>query len=213
MTKWSDGIYLLGNFNQLKAGCWLLIHKKEAAILDMPTYELSEFSPACCCSFLIEEGYNVRFLLSSHSHWDHFSLRTLQDFHKKFPTAMLYLSCQYQHIPPTIPTTYFQNETVLDLGGEPLYLVHAPKHSLEDTIVIFRGTAMMGDWELNTIYSVHNDVTIEKRRISIERMMEFEKEKNYKIKRTFANHGNERRDEVDFTELMKDTLLERKLFD
>jgi hypothetical protein len=47
--------------------------------------------------------------------------------------------------PSVIPGEHF-----LDLGGEPLWLLKAPKHSQTDVVIVFRGVAMTGDIELDT---------------------------------------------------------------
>src|SRR5947209_19876870 len=33
---WFDGIYLFGQFNWFRTGCWLLVHHGAGAILEMP---------------------------------------------------------------------------------------------------------------------------------------------------------------------------------
>ena len=46
----------------------------------------------------------------------------------------------------------------LHLGGEPLWLVKAPKHSRTDVVTVFRGVAMTGDIELGMLRSVNREV-------------------------------------------------------
>jgi hypothetical protein len=41
-----EGIYLIGQFNWFRTGCWVFVHQGEAAILDMPPTGLTGPSPA-----------------------------------------------------------------------------------------------------------------------------------------------------------------------
>src|SRR5262249_46358806 len=96
------------------------------------------------------------------------------------------------------------------MAGESLFLVHAPKHSRTDTMVIFRGTACTGDWELGTIHSVHDWTQFlavpEARKLeAITRMEQFPTKYNYLIHRVFSVHANDKREGVDFPRLMAST--------
>jgi hypothetical protein len=112
---------------------------------------------------------------------------------------------------------FFDDCRALSLGDEPLYLVHAPKHSSTDTMVVFRGAACTGDWELGTVRTVHDwnpiaRVPVDTRVRSCERMMGFPQRKNYAVHRVYSVHGTDRRENVDFPALMAATREDRQLW-
>src|SRR5262245_35861733 len=75
--QWFDGIYLIGQFNWFRTGCWLLTHDGEAAVLEMPPASLDEPDPVSLAEELLSQlGASVKHLLCTHSHCDHFSRRT-----------------------------------------------------------------------------------------------------------------------------------------
>ena len=88
MEKWSDGVYLVGRYNYLEAGCWMFLHEKEAAILEMPPYGEGQISPAISCfQYCEENSIQVKYLICSHCHFDHISSKTLTEFIHAFPKA------------------------------------------------------------------------------------------------------------------------------
>lgn len=218
MEKWSEGIYLLGKYNELKTGCWLLAHGGEGAILEMPPYSRDQASPTVMAREAAQrQNLKIKYLLGTHCHWDHISARTTAEFTVCFPEATLYLQRNFHpRFRRAFRVILFDASKKLDLGGEPLYLVYAPKHSMTDTMVIFRGTICTGDWELNTIRSVHDGkpdtVPMSVRLRSIARMTAFEKTYDYRIHRLFSSHANDRRDNVNFGDLMQDTKNDRELW-
>lgn len=243
MKKWSDGIYLLGQFNKLETGSWLLVHNQEGAILELPPYLKGEESPA---KLALEEskkwGIKIKYLLCTHAHDDHITSKTVKEFLDCFPEALLYLqkgfrtnrNCNTElrnylkeafkkkktKSPALLQcekqVRYFEESESLNLGGEALHLIHAPKHSWTDTFVVFRGAVFSGDWELNTIRSVHDGkkISVSKpaRLRAIDKMLHFENEYGYKIHKVFSVHANDRRDNVFFPSLMEDTKVNRKLW-
>lgn len=218
MEQWSEGVYLLGRYNTLQTGCWLLVNGKKAAILEIPPYLKTDNSPTYdalnACRKL---DVSVEYLLCSHCHWDHLNIHTILAFHNFFPTARLCLQKNFQkYFKRPLLVQYFDIAHTLSLDGEVLYLIHAPKHSFSDTMVVFRGVIFTGDWELNTIRSVHDDgddaVPREIKLASIDRMMRFESEYNYRIHTAFSVHANDRRENIDFKSLMEDTKNDRKFW-
>ncbi|MBN2383707.1 MBL fold metallo-hydrolase [bacterium] len=220
METWSQGIHLLGRFNAFQAGCWLLEHGGQAALVEVPPYGRTEMSPA----FLAQEAADmlnvqIKYCLCSHCHADHFSWFTLGQFTKAFPQASFILQRHFPKVQNMDRTfIYFDRIQRLALGGEPLFLIHAPKHSWSDTMIIFRGVIISGDWELNTIRSVHDgrwpgqNVPFAQRRQSIRRLITFTEKNNYIIHKVFSVHANDRREQVNFRELMLDTATNRKLW-
>ena len=44
MDRWFDGVYLVGRYNYLQTGVWLLAHGGEAAVLEFPPTSLTGFA-------------------------------------------------------------------------------------------------------------------------------------------------------------------------
>jgi hydroxyacylglutathione hydrolase len=219
LQPWFDGIYLVGQFNWFQTGCWLLVHQGEGAILEMPPPSRKGPSPATAAQESASElsVASVKYLLCTHSHLDHFSRGTYRQLRAAFPRAEPCLQRGFRRrLGDEEGIHYFDEVLKLDLAGEPLFLVHAPKHSRTDTMVIFRGAACTGDWELGTIRSVHDWTRIwavpKARKLeAIARMERFPTEYNYGIHRIFSVHANDKRESVDFPRLMASTREDRPL--
>jgi len=216
--QWFDGIYLIGQFNRLRTGCWLLAHGGEAAVLEMPPAGLGEPGPAAAAREAASAlSCSVKYLLCTHAHLDHFSRGTYRDLRAAFPHAEPCLQRGFRRLlGDREGVRYFDDLLRLNLAGEPLFLVHAPKHSATDTMVVFRGAACTGDWELGTIRSVHDwtrlwAVPRGRKLESIARMERFPAEHDYRIHRVFSVHANDRREGVDFPGLMASTREDRPL--
>jgi glyoxylase-like metal-dependent hydrolase (beta-lactamase superfamily II) len=216
--QWFDGIYLVGQFNWLRTGCWLLVHHGEGAILEMPP-SLTGPGPADGAREAVSElsVASVRYLLCTHSHLDHFSRRTYRKLRQSFPRAEPCFQRGFRGcLGDEEGVRFFDDVLKLELAGEPLFLVHAPKHSRTDTMVIFRGAACTGDWELGTIRSVHDwtwfwAVPRARKLEAIARMERFPEEHNYRIHRVFSVHANDKREGIDFPWLMASTREDRPL--
>ncbi len=208
---WFDGVALIGQFNWLRTGCWLLHHRDECAILEMPPCFGRPRPADVAREASTWASARVKYLLCTHAHWDHFSAATWRGLRDAFPDAETWLQRGFQGPQRDAPgVRYFDDSARLDLAGEPLYLVHAPKHSATDTMVIFRGSACTGDWELGTLRSVHDWTWLwavpEARKLeSIARMERFEAETGYHVGRVYSVHANDRREGVDFASLMAST--------
>jgi hydroxyacylglutathione hydrolase len=212
--QWFEGVILLGHFNILQTGCWLLVNGTEAAILEMPPRDPGEPSPAEVAAQEVKaRGLSVKFLLCTHDHSDHFAQETLDELMRQFPTAIIVLHHGFeQDLARTSRVRWFADQFELSLGGEPLFLLSAPKHSVTDTMVVFRGVICTGDWELRTIRSVHDSwsgITTEQKLASIQRLIDFVTERNYRIHQVFSVHANDRQEGVDFVKLMEQTREDR----
>ena len=219
MDQWSDGVFLLGLYGDQRAGCWMLINGSSGAIVEMPPYNPGQFSPTIAAQIACEQrNISVEHLLCTHAHEDHISPDTLRELHKAFPNAAISLQKGFKPaIPDNVPVQYFDDSLNLELAGEPLYLVHAPKHSWTDTMLIFKGVILTGDWELNTIRSVHDgegkaSVPARTKLKSVNALKRFPAEKGYIINKAFSSHATDRRDNIDFVELMEDTKADRRFW-
>lgn len=218
MDRWFDGVYLVGRYTWLQTGVWLLAHRGEAALLELPPASLGGANlgpdPAADAADAARElGVDVRFILCTHAHHDHFSPHTFGAMRDRFPRAEPVLQRGFRDRLGDAPNVrYFDDGATLSVGGEPLHLVHAPKHSHTDTMVIFRGAACTGDWELNTVRTVNERVPVETRLRSCARMIDFAEHTGYRVHRVYSAHANDRREPVDFPALMADTRADRKLW-
>ncbi len=220
-VEWSDGVCLIGTYEPIGAGCWLLHHNGVGAVLEMPPFDRRHQSPTEIlgqCAQAAEQPLDIRYLLCTHAHWDHFDPGTVRALLATFPHATMVLEAGFREQLRNLEgIDYFTGVRELSLGGEPLYLISAPKHSWTDTMVVFRGVIITGDWELNTIRSMHDGrggrtVPHETRLASIERLRAFQREYGYRIHKVYSVHANDRREDVDFDALMVDTKVDRKLW-
>ena len=217
MDRWFDGVHLVGRYNYLQTGVWLLAHNGEAAVLELPPTGILGFGfgadPAADAANAAQElGVAVKFLLCTHTHHDHFSTATFRHMRERFPRAEPVLQSGFRKVIDEPGIRYFDDHDELFVGGEPLLLLHAPKHSATDTMVIFRGAACTGDWELNTIRTVNERVPVETRLRSCDRVIDFVRRTNYHVHRVYSVHANDRREGVDFPALIADTRIDRKLW-
>jgi hydroxyacylglutathione hydrolase len=217
MDRWFDGVYLVGRYNYLQTGVWLLAHNGEAAVLEVPPTSLVGgwwgADPAEDAARAAHElGANVKYLLCTHTHHDHFSTATFRRMRERFPRAEPVLQDGFRRVAEEPGVRYFAEHYLLFVGGEPLHLLHAPKHSQTDTIVIFRGAACTGDWELGTVRTVNERVPVETRLQSCDRVIEFVRAADYRVHRVYSVHANDRREGVDFPALIAGTRLDRKLW-
>jgi hydroxyacylglutathione hydrolase len=217
VQEWSSGVLLMGRFEWFGTGCWLLTNNGEGAIVEMPPFNPShQESPAIkAMNVCKKRKIKVKYLLCTHTHIDHFNAGMARQMQEAFPNAEVHLQRGFEGVAGFMNNLYlFDQDSKLDLGGEALYLVHAPKHSWTDTHIIFKGVAITGDWELNTLRASHDDkpnhrVPLDAKLAAIDKMSRFEHEYNYRIHKVYSVHANDRREDIDFTWLMNDTKIDR----
>jgi hypothetical protein len=218
MDRWFDGVYLIGQYNYLETGVWLLAHNGEAAVLELPPTSLVGIGfgadPAADAAKAAHAlGVTVKYLLCTHTHHDHFSTKTFRLMREQFPRAEPVFQSGFRKVADDVlAIKYFDDHERLFIGGEPLHLLHAPKHSTTDTFVIFRGAACTGDWELGTVRTVNESVPVETRLWSCNRVIDFVRNSGYHVHRVYSVHANDRREGVDFVALVASTREDRKLW-
>jgi len=177
--------------------------------------------------YIKSEKLRLKFMTATHNHSDHFS--THPQFHKRFPDIPIvvnpyffrkrslieFISAEdlesgYNQEPSTIhkgvPICCFKGELFeTHLGGEPLYLIQAPKHSWSDTLIVFRGTMITGDWWLGPGDPNPSQIPVEVINRSIDRVENFCRERRYQINTMMSVHANEFRSNFKFFKLMEET--------
>lgn len=171
------GWKLLGRYLS-DVGSWLLHHDGEAMLLELPEgLTVGEVRRG-----LRELGDPVlKYVTASHEHPDHLDPKLWQ---------------RLRGTPPFVDDAEFirprslelWTDRLLDLGGEPLYLVRGPKHSKHDLVAVFRGCAMSGDVELGQLESVNDEVMESFRAESMDWYRGFQSRHDYRVHTVFSAH-------------------------
>lgn len=230
----APGITLYGKYGEIKTGMWLLRHGSECMILEMPEVtEEDAAEPWEQIGTLVEEeDLYLKFITATHAHEEHFN--TFPDFYERFPyTPILvhktFLSdfgdleveeiysatdLEEGELPMKTPSVEIEgvpifcfDEPVFEthLDGEPLYLIHAPKHSWSDVLVVFRGTIITPGWWIGAGDPNYHGIPAQTVHESITRLQRFVVEKNYTIHSLFSVHANEFLWDINFWDLMEKT--------
>ena len=181
------GWLLLGAFPDHEpddVGSWLLHSDGEALLLETPP-GLTVDDVAAGLAAL---GVGLRHVTASHLHEDHLDIDCWNNLQVAFHGT--------HFMRPT--ETKVGTDILLNLGGEPLWLVKAPKHSPSDTITIFRGVAMTGDIELGTLDSVNDEVSRATRATSMEYLRGFQDRTGYHVHTVVSAHLNDFRQGVNW---------------
>jgi glyoxylase-like metal-dependent hydrolase (beta-lactamase superfamily II) len=237
LQKIADGIYMAGPFSEWNVGGWILVSGNECALLEMPPPDPGQANPAFRIRRLLKDrGWECRYLLFSHPHWDHTA--SLAEYRKAFPEAkflahysapLFFKMSEYYWtkgylVPQASPwdnvkeqcgrAWYIQNFDLiwhedtheLSLNGEPLYGIYGPKHSLGDIHYIFKGVIFTGDWWLYEGDPCQDPAASSKAQESIKRIEAFLKEKNYHVHSAYPAHGDNLFHHIDINEALTRTL-------
>jgi hydroxyacylglutathione hydrolase len=166
-------------------GSWLLHHGGEALLLEVPP----GVTPGVVRAGLAAVGCSLRHATASHAHEDHFDPGAWRALRRAFPGAGFVG-------PGTV-----SGDRLLHLGGEPLYLIAAPKHSRTDVVAVFRGVAMTGDVELGQLASVNREVPAATKRASMAHLAAFPSRAGYRVHSVVSAHLNDVRTGVDWPAL------------
>ncbi len=174
------GWHLLGAFPDHEpddVGSWLLHYNGEALLLELPP----GLTVDDVAAGLDAVRAGLRYVTASHLHEDHFD----PDVWKKLQKA--YVGTEF--IRPA--DAQVGSDTLLKLGGEPVWLIKAPKHSPSDMVTAFRGVAMTGDIELGTLDSVNREVARETKAASMEYLRDFRDRTGYHVHTIVSAHLND----------------------
>ena len=177
MEKLAEGVYLSGRYlgEEDPNASFILHHQGQCVIVESPPDKewVSKTRQA-----LEELGQpTVLFISETHEHWDHRNKRRTE-------------------FTWTVPLPTVCGDHLFGIGGEPLWIVTCPKHSLTDRVFIFRGTALTGDWELGQLESPNEEVPVETKLQSLEFLAGFEERHSYKIHTLISSHLNDLRFEI-----------------
>ena len=213
----APGVLMLGPYGPYRNAVWLLVNGDEAALVEMPPYrpkrDARPWNAAKRC--LKGIGAELKYGLLSHAHVDH--CKSIVSFRDTFPHAhfvghrcqaenrmMARLAWAGGRSPYDLFDELFDGDIkVLDLNGEPLILIHAPKHSESDQIILYRGTAITGDWFLGDLRDCNAIVDPRQKIWSIERVQHWLHRLGYRVERAFSGHGDCLYYDVDFDRLME----------
>jgi hydroxyacylglutathione hydrolase len=221
----APGVLKLGPYGRHKNAVWLFVNGDEAALIEMPHYrqgrEARPWSAAKRC--LKSIGADLKYALISHAHIDH--CQSLASFRETFQktqfvahrsqvdnsmVARLAWSAGYR--PYDIFDHVFDHDIqVLDLNGEPLVLIHAPKHSASDVMMFYRGTALTGDWYMGDLKDCNALVHPAQKIESINRVQFWLHKLDYQVTRAFSGHGDCLLMDVDFPKLLEQSKIDHPL--
>ncbi len=183
-----EGWHLIGAFPDHEpgdVGSWLLVDNGEALLLEVPEgLTVGDVRQA-----LAATRTALRYVTTSHDHWDHLDRNVWGDLAGAFPRA------KFVH-----PASVHGDRRV-QIGREAGWLVAAPKHSLADIVTVFRGVAMTGDIELGTLASVTDEMPAPTRQRSMRRLREFQDRTGYHVHSVVSAHLNDVRTSVRWPEL------------
>jgi hypothetical protein len=186
------GWHLLGAFPDHgpdDVGAWLLHNDGEAMLLEIPP----GLTVDDVAAGLDSVGAGLRYVTASHLHEDHLDIGCWNELQEAFHGT--------HFMRPTVARV--GADILLKLGGEPLWLVKAPKHSPHDTVTVFRGVAMLGDIELGTLDSVNREVSLATRTASMDYLREFEDRTGYHVHTIVSAHLNDFRQGVNWRGLFE----------
>ncbi len=188
--RFLPGWRLLGAFPNHEPndiGSWILHNDGEAMLLEVPPGLTVDIVADALASL----GAGLRYVTASHLHEDHLDVDGWNQLQEAFAGT--------HFMRPT--ETKIGADILLNLGGEPLWLVKAPKHSPSDTITVFRGVAMTGDIELGTLDSVNDEVARVTKAASMDYLRGFEDRTGYQVHTVVSAHLNDFRQGVNWSGL------------
>jgi hydroxyacylglutathione hydrolase len=181
------GWYLLGAFPDQEpddVGSWILHNDGEALLLETPPGLTADRVAAGLRSV----GAGLRYVTASHLHEDHLDIDCWNELQEAFHGTHFMRPAE----------TKVGCEILINLGGDPLWLIKAPKHSPTDTVIVFRGVAMTGDIELGTLDSVNREVSAATKAASMEFLKGFEDRTGYHVHSIVSAHLNDFRQGVNW---------------
>lgn len=228
MKNIAPGFTILKRYGAYKNACWVLQNGNEAAVVEMPMFTSKEKPPyERLRSYLKRRKLRLKYGIVTHGHVDH--CKSLPEFRLNFPEASFVthrsmLQCQSflrimarnRHLPLQAwnEGKFSLFDDVFDgtlwsghLGGEPIHLIHAPKHSYTDQLVVFRGAMITGDWYLGDLRDCNAIVRPEHKIESIDRALRTVRAMNYRVHMMFSGHGDYLNYRADFNGILQQSKI------
>lgn len=186
--QWLPGWYLIGRYES-DVGSWLLHHDGEALLLEVPEgLPIKDVRRG-----LAETSSSLRYVTASHDHLDHLDRTIWKRLSRSFREAEEFID------PLEMPV----GDCLLRLGGEPLWLLKAPKHSPADVVTVFRGVAMTGDIELGMLKSVNDEVPATTKVTSMNWLRGFQHRAGYQVHAIVSAHLDDVRVSIRWPDLFR----------
>ena len=181
------GWHLLGAFPDHgldDVGSWILHNDGEALLLEVPP----GLTVGDVEAGLAAVGAGLRYVTASHLHEDHVDAAGLKKLREAYVGTHFILPTEAKA----------GSETMIKIGGEPVWLIKAPKHSPSDMVTVFRGVAMTGDIELGTLDSVNREVSRATKAASMDYLRAFQERTGYHVHTIVSAHLNDFRQGVNW---------------
>ena len=228
MKEVAPGITILKRYGAYQNACWLLQAGNEAAVVEMPMFKSKELPPHRRVEqYVRRRKLHLKYALLSHGHVDH--CYSLPLFRNEFPKTrfvshramvedrhFVHLMARNRFMPwhDWVEGRYRLFDELFDgplwtgtLGGEPIHMIYAPKHSYTDHLIIFRGAMITGDWFLGDLRDCNAIVRPDDKIRSIQRAAAVVAGLNYHVHMLFSGHGDCLFYRVDFFDMMRRSLV------
>ncbi|MCA9067732.1 MAG: MBL fold metallo-hydrolase [Planctomycetaceae bacterium] len=203
----------LANRLMTASGIWAYVHENEALLVDAPfAWQDSQPILTRIDDFLRRHDLRLKFITASHLHLDHSA--GLSCLLEHFPEAPFVYPetwpgcwrCWSKDrikygIQPAMsqqwgrePCQTYRQWWTSHLGGEPVYFLEAPYHSLTDQLIGFRGFTVLPDWHLPSHLDEPLQLVDAPRRAiedTLLRLQMFERQTGHSIQTSCAVHGDE----------------------
>ena len=224
MKQIAPGYTILKRYGPYKNACWVLENKGEAAVVEMPMYSSHEKPPhERLASYLRRRKLRLKYGIVTHGHVDH--CKSLPQFRLQFPDTtfvthrsmledrhFLKIMARNRHLPiqawnegsfRLFDEIYEGQLWTGFLGGEPIHLIYAPKHSYTDQLLLFRGAMITGDWYLGDLRDCNALVRPEHKVQAIDQAVDIVRGLRHHVHMLFSGHGDCLYYRVDFDRMMQ----------
>lgn len=189
------GCYPSGQLGDV--GSWILYNNGEALLLETP----QGIDTKHLVKEILRLKCTLKVVTTSNARPDHCSRCGWAAVRKAFPKV--------QYMRPngnacTGRAGYGLTDHLLMLGGEPCWIISAPKHSRTDQVVVFQGVAHVGAIELGTLDTLNSrmiPVSLPHRQQSMAWLQQFPQRASYTVHSVVSSRLNDLRQNVVWEDL------------